>query len=152
MKNRYFEMIMLVEKLHHLYGDVIKAEVDKLRIFDINNVQCLILYNIGKNEMIVGEISNRGYYLGSNVSYNLKKLVKYGYIIQEKDIHDKRASKVRLSEKGMDLYEKLDNIFINQAANLKNNGIADQNIPEILKQLRKLEAYWNFIANYGLSE
>lgn len=145
-------MIMLVEKLHYLYADVIKAEIDRLRIFDVNNVQCLILYNIGKSEMIVGEISNRGYYLGSNVSYNLKKLVKHGYITQSKDLHDKRASKVRLSEKGMDLYKKIDLIFTNQASNLKSHGILEQNTVDILKILRKVEAYWNVITHYGSSQ
>lgn len=73
MKALYFESITLIERLHFLFLDVMKTELDRLRIFDINNVQCFILYNVGKNEMTVGELSNRGYYLGSNVSYNLKK-------------------------------------------------------------------------------
>jgi len=152
MKALYFETITLVERLHHLFLDVIKIELDRLRIFDINNVQCFILYNVGKNEMTVGEISNRGYYLGSNVSYNLKKLVERGYFIQEKATHDKRASKVRLSEKGMKLYDKLDKVFMQQASNLKYNGVTDQNLTETLKLLRKLESYWNFIFSHGLVE
>jgi DNA-binding MarR family transcriptional regulator len=152
MKALYFETITLVERLHHLFLDVIKIELDRLRIFDINNVQCFILYNVGKNEMTVGEISNRGYYLGSNVSYNLKKLVEHGYFIQEKATHDKRASKVRLSDKGIKLYEKIDKIFTQQAANLKYNGVTDQNLTETLKLLRKLESYWNFIFSHGLVE
>ncbi len=152
MKALYFETITLVERLHHLFLDVIKIELDRLRIFDINNVQCFILYNVGKNEMTVGEISNRGYYLGSNVSYNLKKLVEHGYFIQEKAIHDKRASKIRLSDKGIKLYEKIDKIFTQQAANLKYNGVTDQNLTETLKLLRKLESYWNFIFSHGLVE
>ncbi|MBI2707220.1 MAG: winged helix DNA-binding protein [Proteobacteria bacterium] len=152
MKALYFETITLVERLHHLFLDVIKIELDRLRVFDINNVQCFILYNVGKNEMTVGEISNRGYYLGSNVSYNLKKLVENGYFIQEKATHDKRASKVRLSEKGIKLYDKLDKIFNQQASNLKYNGVTDQNLTETLKLLRKLESYWNFIFSHGLVE
>lgn len=152
MKALYFETITLIERLHHLFLDVIKIELDRLRLFDINNIQCFILYNVGKNEMTVGEISNRGYYLGSNVSYNLKKLVENGYFIQEKASHDKRASKVRLSEKGLKLYEKIDKVFTQQAANLKYNGIVDQNLTETLKLLRKLESYWNFIISHGLVE
>jgi len=152
MKALYFETITLVERLHHLFLDVLKAELDRLRIFDINNIQCFILYNVGKNEMTVGEISNRGYYLGSNVSYNLKKLVKNGYFIQEKAAHDKRASKIRLSEKGIKLYDKLDKILTQQASNLKHNGITDQNLTESLKLLRKIESYWNFIVSHGLVE
>jgi DNA-binding MarR family transcriptional regulator len=150
MKALYFETITLVERLHHLFLDVLKIELDRLRIFDINNVQCFILYNVGKNEMTVGEIANRGYYLGSNVSYNLKKLVTHGYFVQEKAAHDKRASKIRLSDKGLKLYEKIDKIFTQQAGNLKYNGVVDQNLTETLKLLRKLESYWNFIISHGL--
>lgn len=152
MKALYFETITLIERLHYLFLDVVKTELDRLRIFDINNVQCFILYNVGKNEMTVGEIANRGYYLGSNVSYNLKKLVQNGYFIQEKAKHDKRASKIHLSEKGMKLYDKLDKIFTQQASNLKYNGVADQNLTETLKLLRKFESYWNFIIAHGLVE
>lgn len=152
MKALYFESVTLIERLHHLFLDVLKTELDRLRIFDINNVQCLILYNVGKNEMTVGEISNRGYYLGSNVSYNLKKLVENGYFIQEKAKHDKRSSKIRLSDKGVKLYDKIDKIMTEQAANLKYNGIVDQNLTETLKLLRKLESYWSFINTHGLVE
>jgi DNA-binding MarR family transcriptional regulator len=152
MKALYFESITLIERLHHLFLDVLKTELDRLRIFDINNIQSFILYNVGKNEMTVGEISNRGYYLGSNVSYNLKKLVENGYFVQEKAKHDKRASKIRLSEKGLKLYDKIDKIFTQQASNLKYNGIVDQNLTDTLKLLRKLESYWSFIIAHGLVE
>lgn len=152
MKAFYFETITLIERLHHLFLDVLKTELDRLRIYDINNIQCLILYNVGKNEMTVGEISNRGYYLGSNVSYNLRKLVENGYFIQEKAQNDKRASKVRLSDKGIKLYDKIDKIFNKHASNLKHNGVADQNLSETLKILRKLESYWNFLIAHGLIE
>ena len=152
MKALYFETITLIERLHHLFLDVVKAELDRLRIFDITNVQCFILYNVGKNEMTVGEISNRGYYLGTNVSYNLKKLVENGYFLQEQAQHDKRASKIRLSEKGIKLYDKLDKVFTQQASNLKYNGVVDQNLTETLKLLRKVASYWNFIIAHGNTE
>ena len=152
MKALYFETITLVERLHHLFLDVLKIELDRLRIFDINNIQCFILYNVGKNEMTVGEISNRGYYLGSNVSYNLKKLVENGYFVQEQAKHDKRASKIKLSEKGLKLYDKIDKLFTKQANNLKHNNVLDQDLTDTLKLLRKIESYWNFILLHGLVE
>lgn len=152
MKALYFETITLIERLHHLFLDVLKIELDRLRVFDINNIQCFILYNVGKNEMTVGEISNRGYYLGSNVSYNLKKLVENGYFIQEKSKNDKRASKIKLSDKGIKLYDKIDKLFSKQASNLKYNGVMDENLTDTLKLLRKLESYWNFIMTHGLVE
>jgi DNA-binding MarR family transcriptional regulator len=149
MKDIYFETIMLIERLHHLFLDVIKIELDRLHIADINNVQCFILYNVGKSEMTVGEIANRGYYLGSNVSYNLKKLVQNGYFIQKQAAHDKRASKISLSEKGLRLYEKINKLFGAHADNLKHNKLSQQTMSETIATLRNLESYWNFILTRG---
>jgi len=67
---------------------------------DINNVQGMILFNIGEAEMTVGELTLRGCYLGSNVSYNLRKLVEQGYLAQQRSVHDRRSVHVRLTEKG----------------------------------------------------
>lgn len=149
MKALYFDAITLIERLHYLFLDVIKTELDRLRLSDINNVQCFILYNVGKNEMTVGEIANRGYYLGSNVSYNLKKLVHHGYFIQEQARHDKRASKIRLSDKGLKLYDKISKLFAVHADNLRHNKLDEANLSETIKTLRHLESYWNFILTRG---
>lgn len=150
MKALYFETISVVERLHRQFMDVLKVELDRMGLQDINNVQCFILYNVGKNEMTVGELANRGYYLGSNVSYNLKKLVENGYFIQEKSQRDKRASKIRLSDKGIKLYEKIDVILNKQSENLRHNGINDQSLTETLRLLRKLDAFWNFIITHNI--
>lgn len=150
MKALYFETVTMVERLHRQFMDVLKVELDRMRLQDINNIQCFILYNVAKNEMTVGELSNRGYYLGSNVSYNLKKLVESGYFVQEKAKHDKRASKIRLSAKGLKLYEKLDKLMEKQAENLRHNGINDQNLTDMLRLLRKLDAYWSFIVTHNI--
>ena len=74
MSTPYFEAIQLIERLHRYFLDVVKVELDRKGIQDINNVQAMILYNIGHDEMTVGELTLRGYYLGSNVSYNVKKM------------------------------------------------------------------------------
>ena len=63
----------MVERLHRLLLDVVKDEFERLKILDINSVQALLLFNIGENEVTAGELKARGYYQGSNVSYNLKK-------------------------------------------------------------------------------
>src|SRR5690606_16006261 len=96
----YREALLLIERLHRRFLDVLKAELDRLGRADVNNVQALILYNIGDDAITIGELTNRGYYLGSNVSYNVKKLVEAGYLEQERCAHDKRSVRVKLSEKG----------------------------------------------------
>lgn len=139
---------MLVERLHRLFLEVVKSELDKMDLHDINNVQCFILYNIGSNHLTVGEVSNRGYYLGSNVTYNLKKMVENKYIIQEKSPHDRRSSHVQLSEKGLKLFEHLDQIFQNHSKNMRHNGVTEQDVKTLKSLLQRLEAFWSFTATY----
>jgi len=91
MTNGYLEVISLVERLHRHFLEVVKLELDGLQIHDINNVQGLMLFNIGDAEMTVGELTLRGCYLGSNVSYNVKKMVENGYLEQERSVHDRRS-------------------------------------------------------------
>lgn len=148
MKEVYFDSIVLIERLHRLFLEVIKAELDKLQIQDLNNIQCFILYNIGENKLTVGEITNRGYYLGSNVTYNLKKMVEKGYLVQEQSLHDRRSSHICLSTKGLDLYKKFETLFANQSNSLANNGLALEQVQELSGLLTKLESFWSFLITH----
>src|SRR5437870_3135324 len=107
MMDGYLEVISLIEQLHRQFLEVVKLELDGLGIRDINNVQAMMLFNIGDAEMTVGELILRGCYLGSNVSYNLKKMVENSYLVQERSVHDRRSFYVRLTEKGRDLCDRL---------------------------------------------
>src|SRR5215211_7236316 len=100
MNNGYLEVISLVERLHRHFLEVVKLELDGLGIHDINNVQGMMLFNTGDAEMTVGELTLRGCYLGSNVSYNVKKMVENGYLVQERSVHDRRSIHVKLTDKG----------------------------------------------------
>ena len=82
LKQTYLVAIRLIERLHRRFLDVLKAELDRLGIEDINNVQAVLLSNIASENLTIGELTNRGYYMGSNVSYNVKKLVENGYLLQ----------------------------------------------------------------------
>jgi len=150
VKEIYFDSIVLIERLHRLFLEVIKAELDKLKIHDINNIQCFILYNIGNNKLTVGEITNRGYYLGSNVTYNLKKMVENGYLKQEQSLHDRRSSHIELSEKGLELYKKFERLFQDHAANLSHNNLAEDKVHELATLLSKLESFWSFLITHDI--
>ena len=93
----YLDNLALVERLHRLLLDVIKDEFERLGILEINSVQALLLHNIGENEVTAGELKSRGYYQGSNVSYNLKKLVELGYMHHQRSEIDRRSVRVRLT-------------------------------------------------------
>lgn len=142
MKEIYLESILLIERLHRRFLDVVKSELDSLRIEDINNVQTLILYNIGDDQLTVGELTNRGYYLGTNVSYNVKHLVESGYLIQEKAPHDKRSTRVRLSEKGAALVKKMDALIERNVSELNKRSPGLAMLSEINKSMHQLERFW----------
>ncbi len=141
MQHPYYQSILLIERLHRQFLELVKAELERRGIHDINNVQSLILYNISNDDLTVGELTARGYYLGSNVSYNVKKMVENGYLVQERSLHDRRSVRVRLSEKGLALRDKLREMFERQVDGLKTASINEASINELNRSLIEMERY-----------
>ena len=149
VKKAYLETIALVERLHRECLEVIRADLDRQGIRDLNNVQALILFNIGADELTVGELTNRGYYLGSNVSYNVKKMVENGYLIQERSLHDRRAVNVRLSQKGLDVCERMHAMFERHALQLNGGVITIEELHGANILLRRIERFWANSIDYS---
>ena len=149
MRHSYYEAVLLVERVHRHFLEVIKTDLDRAGIQDINNVQALILYNIGSDEMTVGELTARGYYLGSNVSYNVKKMVENDYLVQERSPHDRRSVRIKLSAKGLTLHKNLSDSLEKQIAALSGAGIAADELTQASDVLRKLERFWTGMINYA---
>lgn len=146
----YLDTINLIERLHRQFLEVVKTELDRQNMADINNVQALILFNIGADELTVGELTNRGYYLGSNVSYNVRKMVENGYLIQERSAHDRRSIRVRLSEKGLNLRKFISEMFDRQAAALGNVDVEANDLRVAADAYRGLERFWIDLLNFNL--
>src|ERR1700738_5179513 len=142
MKAEYLETIGLIERLHRHFLEIVKLELDGLGVHDINNVQGLILYNIGDAEMTVGELTLRGCYLGSNVSYNLRKLVENGYLRQERSVHDRRTFHVRLTDKGRDLRDRLSAMHKRHVEMLAQTTVTDTDLQGVVVMLHRLERFW----------
>ena len=139
----YLEMLSLVERLHRLLLDVIKDEFERVGILEINAVQALLLFNIGENEVTAGELKSRGYYQGSNVSYNLKKLVDTGYMHHQRCAIDRRSVRVRLTQKGRDVRQLIAHLFARHADGLQEKGLVGlDGLDEIAHTLKRLERYW----------
>ncbi len=139
----YLDSLSLVERLHRLLLDVIKDEFERLAVLEINPVQALLLFNIGEHEVTAGELKTRGYYQGSNVSYNLKKLVELGYMHHQRSEIDRRSVRVRLTEKGRRVREILAGLFARHAEGMEKRGMIGVNgIEEINTSLRRMERYW----------
>jgi DNA-binding MarR family transcriptional regulator len=148
VKKAYLETIALVERLHRQCLEVIKADLDRHGIRDLNNVQAMILFNIGEDELTVGELTNRGYYLGSNVSYNVKKMVENGYLVQERSPHDRRAVNVRVSPKGLAVCEKLNGMYDRHAGALSQGVLQSGELETCNQLLRRVERFWASTLEY----
>lgn len=149
MSTPYFDSIQLIERLHRHFLDVLKLELDRKGIQDINNVQSMILYNIGVDDLTVGELTIRGYYLGSNVSYNVKKMVENGYLIQERSVHDKRSIRVRLSDKGIQLRDIITDMFARHDKLIEGTDLTPARLDELNKTMRQMERFWASQTNYS---
>src|SRR5207342_2994539 len=142
-RTEYLQALRLIERLHRLLLDVIKDEFDRLGGADLNSVQALLLYNIGESELTAGELKTRGYYLGSNVSYNLKKLVDMGYIHYKRSDTDRRSVRVSLTDKGLEAREVIQKLYQRQLGSVEAVGqIACDDLRGLNKSLVRLERFW----------
>jgi DNA-binding MarR family transcriptional regulator len=140
---RYLETLSLVERLHRLLLDVIKDEFERLGHLEINAVQALLLFNVGENEVTAGELRSRGYYQGSNVSYNLKKLVETGYMHHNRYEIDRRAVRVKLTPKGQAIRKTVSELFQRHSVGISEKDQFERGgIDLINRSLRQLERYW----------
>ena len=142
MINAYLEVISLIERLHRHFLEVVKLELEGLGIHDINNIQGMMLFNIGDAEMTVGELTLRGCYLGSNVSYNVKKMVENGYLIQQRSLHDRRSIHVRLTDKGFKLRDFLSAMHRRHTEMLEQAVVGVNDLESVCITLRRLERFW----------
>lgn len=139
----YLESLTLVERLHRLLLDVIKDEFERLSILEINAVQGLLLFNIGEHEVTAGELKSRGYYQGSNVSYNLKKLVEMDFMHHQRCEIDRRSVRVRLTAKGREVRNIVADLFERHAEGIQTEVMIDADrILDINMSLKRIERYW----------
>ncbi|ABI65833.1 MAG: DNA-binding MarR family transcriptional regulator [Maricaulis maris] len=139
----YLELLQLVERLHRQLLDVVKDELDREGLDDLNSVQALLLFNIGDQELTAGELRTRGHYLGSNVSYNLKKLVDAGYIRHQRSAVDRRSVRVSLTEGGHAVCSHLNALFERQGTSLAPvGGVEVEQLPAMNTALARIERFW----------
>lgn len=143
LKPLYMDALRLVERLHRRLLDVIKDEFERRGRTDVNSVQALLLFNIGDMEVTAGELRSRGYYQGSNVSYNLKKLVDMGYVNHERSRVDRRSVRISLSDKGLEVRHIVGELYDRHIATIEQvGGIAAEDFITLNKSLQRLERFW----------
>jgi DNA-binding MarR family transcriptional regulator len=140
----YMESLHLVERLHRRLLDVIKDEFDRQGRDDVNAVQALLLFNIGNSELTAGELRSRGYYLGSNVSYNVKKLVDLGFINHQRSRIDRRSVRISLTPEGQEIAETVSKLYERHIGSIeKVGGIGEGEFSQMNKLLQRLDRFWN---------
>ncbi len=147
----FLDVLSLVERLHRRLLDVLKNHLEHIGKNDINPVQALLLYNISDHEMTAGELKTRGYYQGSNVSYNLKKLVEMGYLRHERSDYDRRAVRISLTDKGQEIRDIIDKLYHQNLEELTRDGLIEADeLKPLRRNLRNLERYWSDKIHFGL--
>lgn len=143
IKLRYMDSLTLIERLHRRLLDVIKDDFERTGEKEVNPVQALLLFNISSAELTAGELKTRGHYQGSNVSYNLKKLVEAGYVNHERSANDKRSVRISLTQKGSDIRARVDAMYNRQLQAIEEVvGLSVDEFDRINKALTRLERYW----------
>ena len=143
LKPLYMEALTLVERLHRRLLDVIKDEFDRSGRSDVNSVQALLLFNIGESELTAGELRTRGYYLGSNVSYNLKKLVEMSFLDHQRSRVDRRSVRIKLTEKGCEVRDIVETLYQKHVRTVEQvGGINADEFAALNKSLLRLERFW----------
>jgi len=145
----YSAIVQLIERLHRHFLDVLRAELRRVGREDINAVQALLLYNIGRDDVVIRDLRDRGYYHGSNVSYNIKKLSELGYLVQERSAHDRRATRLRLTERGHTICAVVGDLQQALVDGLQRQKVSDQDLREAGATLEYLERTWTDYIRYG---
>lgn len=151
IKPVYLEVVTLIDRLHRRLLDVIKDEFDRLGHTDVNAVQALLLYNLGDSELTAGELRSRGFYQGSNVSYNLKKLVSKGYIHHERSNTDRRSVRVKLTPRGKAIADIVNSLYDRHTGSLVQICQIDESgFSSLGQSLKRLERFWTDQVLYRL--
>ncbi|MGF1607651.1 MAG: MarR family winged helix-turn-helix transcriptional regulator [Rhodothalassiaceae bacterium] len=147
----FLDCLSLVERLHRRMLDVIKDTLDREGASELNPAQALLIYNIGDNETTAGELKTRGYYLGSNVSYNLKKLVEMGYLSHERAEHDRRAVRIAVTSKGQAVRDMIDRVYQEDLDDLLSDQLlTTEEMRNLRRNLRNIERFWSDKLRFAL--
>ena len=147
----YLEALTLVERLHRRLLDVVKDEFDRRNRGDVNSIQALLLYNIGDKELTASELRTRGYYLGSNVSYNVKKLVEMGYLHHARSRIDRRSVRISLTPKGKEVHDIVAQLYEKHASTVEQiGGVSADEFKTLNTSLSRLERFWTDQIRYRL--
>jgi len=149
VKKEYLDLTRMIERLHRRFLDVLRAELNRQGVKELNAVQALLLSNIGEEEIAIRDLIERGYYQGSNVSYNIKKLTETGFLEQKPSPHDRRSIHVRLTPQALEIIKSLKIMEDQHAQTMEAFGLTPVEVEVTLKAMKRLERTWTDYIHYG---
>lgn len=151
LRTLYLESLALVERLHRRLLDVVKDEFERQGRSDLNAVQAILLFNIGEGELTAGELKSRGYYQGSNVSYNLKKLVDLGFVHHRRSKVDRRTVRISLTAAGKEVADIVSALYDRHIGSIEQvGGIDASEFERLNRAMQRLDRFWNDQIAYRL--
>lgn len=144
----YTDLGRVMESITRRFLDVLRMELARIGVTDLSPTQALMLLHIGGEELSVRDLLERGYYLGSNASYNLKHLVETGYVDRTPSQRDRRAARLRLSERGLAACEGLKRLETARADSLLRSKADGADFETTYRTLRRLERAWMDLIRY----
>ncbi|MDR6770894.1 MarR family transcriptional regulator [Azospirillum sp. BE72] len=144
----YTDLGRVMESITRRFLDVLRMELARIGVTDLSPTQALMLLHIGTEELSVRDLLERGYYLGSNASYNLKHLVEAGYVDRSPSLRDRRAARLKLSEQGLATCEGLKKLEATRADSLLRSDSDGADFETTYRTLRRLERAWTDLIRY----
>jgi DNA-binding MarR family transcriptional regulator len=145
----HLELARVIERAHRRYADLLRVELIRLGIDDISPAQVMVLFTIGHDELSVRDLLERGHYLGSNASYNLKQLVDSGYVDRAHSQRDRRSARLRLTEKGRELCNAIRSVDETYHRLVARDEHEARELAIAFHLLRRLELVWTSTMRYG---
>ncbi|MDJ1159989.1 MarR family transcriptional regulator [Chelatococcus sp. SYSU_G07232] len=147
----HLELVRCIERLHRRYLDLFRVDLTRLGVEDLSPAQVMMLFTIGPDDLSVRDLIDRGYYLGSNASYNLKRLVESGYVERSASPRDRRSARIRLSEKGRQLCDLVRTVDATYHRLVARDETEARDLDTTFRTLRRLEHMWTNALRYGES-
>lgn len=141
------EVTAIIDHLHKNFLNLLKLELNALGVYDVNNVQGMMVFHIGDAEMTVGELSLRGYYRGTNLTHNVKKIVRNGYVVYKRSDQDRRIFYIKLTDKGRALRDQLADMHRRHIEMLAQTPVTDEDLQKVTVTLHRFEQFWVHAAN-----
>lgn len=139
MKKELINLTVRFSFINKWFMGTLKKELEQEGINNVTPVQLLVIKNIGIDGQTIGSATNYGYYIGTNSNYNIKSLIKEGYVYKTKHPHDERSVILHLTEAGIELLDIIDCAFVTQDRLLLDAGLDAKDMKTTIKTIDKIE-------------